>query len=142
WLALEGWAIGGGVVVLAGVPDGAPARLGIEHAEPLCAKPSQIASEALAPLHARLAGLAHPAALGESWHAEITCDGKPVVARLAQGDGTLLLVADPDLLSNASLSAGDNAAVVLALLGEARNVHVVDRVTGAGAENPYRAVQN
>lgn len=54
-----------------------------------------------------------------------TADGRPVVVSWAQGDGRIIVSANPTPFTNAGLSAANNAAWVLALLNAAGAPQVV-----------------
>jgi hypothetical protein len=70
------------------------------------------------------------------------CGEQPYVLAGELGQGTLLVLPNSDLLSNASLVTADNAFFVLGLLGDARTIDVVGRWTGAGSTTPFAAIKN
>ncbi|HWZ93030.1 MAG TPA: DUF4350 domain-containing protein, partial [Polyangiaceae bacterium] len=71
------------------------------------------------------------------------CDDEPRIVTIRYGSGTVTLLENPELLSNASLSVGDNAAFVVSLLGAPGfTLELVDEWTGGGETSPVRALQN
>ena len=71
------------------------------------------------------------------------CDGQPYIVSTRYGTGTVTLLVGPELLHNASLSVGDNAAYVVGLLGApGLKLELVDEWTGGGESSPVRALQN
>jgi hypothetical protein len=68
----------------------------------------------------------------------VSCPGGALVARLATDDGLeIFVVADPDLINNQGLRRGDNAALILGLLGSrlgARGVVFDETIHGFAAK--------
>jgi hypothetical protein len=80
---------------------------------------------------AALRGLGGPA-LAEA-HAVFVAGEAPVVARLPQGKGEVVLIAGPDMLENGRLGQADHLALLAALAGE-RPVYFDERMHGLGSE--------
>jgi hypothetical protein len=148
WKELDSFVEAGGTVLLSGVHDKAPASWGILGTDSeACPGPIQLielekgatAAPSLRP--ARIAGRARALRLDSSFEAAVSCERGPLVARAHRGEGAIVVVSDPDFISNASMAAGDPARVLLPLLGSPKRVAVIDRFLRAeGAKDPYRAV--
>jgi hypothetical protein len=71
------------------------------------------------------------------------CDGRPYVASASYGDGTITVVAESELFSNASLSVGDNAHFAVSLLNSpGHTLEIVGPWTGGGASSPLMSIRN
>lgn len=69
-------------------------------------------------------------------------DGKPYAVRREYGAGRVIVLADDDIFTNASIAMGDNAVFVTALLSETGTKTVlVDAWTSAGADNPLESIR-
>jgi hypothetical protein len=142
WPTVASWVSAGGGLVLVGPHAELSEQLGVSHDSVPCTGPAQLAAPALVPGGAQLVGLQRAIVPGDDWSSDVTCGDAAVIATRPFGNGRILLIAEPDFTSNASLAAGDHARVLLALLGSPGLVQVIDRFTAAGAKSPYRAIAN
>jgi hypothetical protein len=152
WDTLGRWVEEGGTLVLAGDPGKRPAWLAVDFArrapgasaagaggDPL--RLGKDVRERLGPM----APVAPPSAVAlEAKEAEPLLfrrhGGRYAVER-EHGDGRLLVFADDRLFTNAALLAGDNARLLVALLGEAGpRVELGGDLLGIVAEHPAAAV--
>jgi hypothetical protein len=147
WNELDSFADEGGTVVLSGVRGDVPAKWGILGTEPdFCPGPIHVVdlengTTASSPRPAHIAARAPALRLDPSFEAAVACARGPLVARAHKGKGAIVVISDPDFISNASMAAGDPARVLLPLLGSPKRVAVIDRFSRAeGAKDPYRAV--
>lgn len=144
WSALDDFASLGGTVVLSGVPNRPLPDWGIFRSDPEdCPGPvhATVLDEEASPRPARITGRARALHLDTSFEAVVTCERGPLVARAPKDKGAIVVISDPDFISNASMAAGDPAKVLLPLLGTPKRVAVIDRFSMAeGAKDPYRAV--
>lgn len=71
---------------------------------------------------------------------------QPYVVRRSLGSkgGELVVFAEPDMLTNAGIAAGDNAAFLINLLRsrDIDEVEFVNRYTGAGPDDPFESLAN
>ena len=65
---------------------------------------------------------------------------RPYTAQRSYGEGSVLLFADADFLSNASLSLGDNAFFVTSLLRQHGVLEIVGPWTGGGASSTFSSL--
>jgi hypothetical protein len=142
WTALRAWTEEGGFLVMAGVPPEVPGAFGIKgHDSKPCADHPVVALEG--PLHdAELTSHFWPVDLDDAWTRNVACAEGAVIATRDFGDGRLLVLSDPDFLTNASFSRELHARVFFTLVGAPGSVVLVDRLIGAGAASPYRAIAN
>ena len=143
WNELDAFTEIGGTVVLVGVRAGVPAKWGIRGSEPeLCPGPIHVVENgATDPRPARIAARAPALRLDDSFEPAVACEQGPLVAKSHKGEGAIVVISDPDFISNASMAAGDPARALLPLLGSPKRVAVIDRFSRAeGAKDPYRAV--
>lgn len=144
------WVREGGAVVVAGGESGLEKAGEIELGRSTCGHAAQRAPKLeLAPL--KLAVLGHsvlelkPKTDSVVVHqVEAVCGDRPYVATAYVEDGTLTFIAEPELLTNASLSVADNARLVAEqlLLPEGGTIELVGPWTGDGSQSPIQSIKN
>lgn len=74
---------------------------------------------------------------------DATCGGSPYIVTSFLGDGSITFIPERELLSNASLSVGDNARLVAELLSEPNStIELLGPWTGDGAESPVQSLRS
>lgn len=131
--ALERWVVAGGVLVLAAPLPRFDALFGLSRSERDCGPEASLGEHEPSRLTAIGTGLVAPRMTALAW-----CPGgEPYVAQRRFGDGLVIALPTPALLSNASLAAGDNARLLLGLLAvDDAAVELVGYWTHEAAENP------
>ena len=139
WSALLDWVDGGGFLVVAGadVPD----SLGVKEAA-IAGCVDKPSAAPMGPAFEKSKVVYHdaPLVLGPDWAPQVLCGGAPLVASRSHGDGTVILLGSARFLSNASLASGDNARIVVALMGQPALVSLMDGRIRAGTDSPYRSM--
>jgi hypothetical protein len=144
------WVREGGAVVVAGGESGLEKAGEIGVGRATCGHAAQRAPQLeLAPL--KLAVLGHsvlelkPKTDSVVVHrVEAVCGDRPYVATAYVEDGTLTFIAEPELLTNASLSVADNARLVAEQLSlpEGGTIELVGPWTGDGSQSPIQSIKN
>jgi hypothetical protein len=142
WPTVESWVASGGTLVLVGARPELSKQLGSSQSSVPCSVPAQLAAPELVPGGAQLVGLQRAIEPSDGWSSDVTCGAAAVIATRIIGSGRIVLIVEADFTANASLAAADHARVLLALLGYPRSIQIIDRLTGAGAQSPYRAISN
>jgi hypothetical protein len=138
WAGLRSWIEAGGVVVLATPVPKFDQEFSVTRDATCSARAKVVPSSQPAELVSLGPSLAAPQlaplALCES--------GAPYIAEAGQGEGRLIFLGGPDLLSNASLVAGDNARLLANLLDlPAGRVEIIGELTRDTVSSPLSAVK-
>lgn len=155
WENMNRWVTAGHHLVIAGDPRGA-AHFGVETGPETCAAPlspgraySGIRRTDAEPYAdpATVSGEASSFLLisdeGSDFVPLINCGEQPIALWRPIGLGTLTILADADLLSNASLAAGDNALLFTgALPSPPARMVFAGGLVGAGAGSPLQSLAN
>jgi hypothetical protein len=67
-------------------------------------------------------------------------EGEPYAVEIPRGAGEVVVFADGQLFTNASMGVADNAEYVVNFLGQYEQVEFIDELTGAGAANPLEGL--
>jgi hypothetical protein len=143
------WMRQGGAVVVAGGEPGLEKAGEIEVERASCGHAAQRAPQLeLPPLKLAVLGQSalelKPKSDSVVHRVEAVCGDRPYVATAYVGAGMLTFIAEPQLLTNASLSVADNARLVAEQLSlpEGGTIELVGPWTGDGSQSPIQSIKN
>lgn len=148
WIRLEEWVQEGHRLVIAGEPTGA-AHFGVSFdvkcedqptTTPAAASLNDYRNATTGALGVGLVAPIRTLTVDEPHTTWVSCGENPLVVRRDLGIGDVIVFSDADLLSNASLAAGDNAALALSLFAAQSHVAFAGEMVGVGANSPYEAL--
>jgi hypothetical protein len=146
---LLGWVQDGGSLIAVGGSDFMPAGEVDDRYKPCGRSAERGPGQDAPPLKLAVLGdrslrlKSEPGSL-VSHHVDALCGGEPYVVTAFLGDGAITYVPEPELLTNASLSVGDNARLVAELFAVAEGgaVELVGPWTGVGSQSPIQSLKS
>jgi hypothetical protein len=138
WSTLQAWVEGGGVLVLTTAVESLDQRLGASRGASACG-----AQAAVLPSSERATLVSvGPSLQAPQLRSLAICEtGEPYIAQAEWGAGRVLVLPGPELLSNASLAAGDNARLLANLLDlPPGKVEMIGSLTRDATSSPFSAV--
>ncbi|MEO8184627.1 MAG: DUF4350 domain-containing protein, partial [Deltaproteobacteria bacterium] len=138
WAALQAWVEEGGVAVLSTPVESMDQRLGVSRGSAACG-----AQAAVLPSSERsLLVSVGPSLLAPQLRPLAVCEtGAPYISEGEWGDGRVIFLPAPELLSNAGLLAGDNARLLANLLDlPPGKVEIIGSLTRDALGSPFSAV--
>lgn len=138
WATLQAWVEEGGVAVLTTPVEGLDERLGVQRGAATCG-----AQAALLPSAERATLVSvGPSLVGPKLRPLAMCEtGEPYVLQADWGAGRVIVLPVPELLSNASLVAGDNARLLANLLElPPGKVELIGSLTRDALASPFSAI--
>jgi hypothetical protein len=138
WATLQAWVEEGGVALLTTPVEGLDQRLGVSRSSSGCG-----AQAAVLPSSERATLVSPgPSLVGPTLRALAICEtGEPYILQADWGDGRVIVLPVPELLSNASLVAGDNARLLVNLLDlPPGKVEIIGSLTRAALTSPFSAI--
>ncbi len=155
WQSLEDWVRNGHQLIIAGDRNGAD-HFGIHTKEAKCEGPvffsefypgyrrkddQPYSDPATLSVFASAHTLEHE--FSADYSPLLSCEAGMVAISKQVGMGSVLVLADADLLSNAALASQDNALVISSLIASPdTTIEFAGGLTGAGAPSPYEALYN
>lgn len=146
WTALAAWVEGGGLAVLTTKAGSLDERFGVERNGRPCGDQAVIQD----PLMLKILGYApRLSTFGDSLGSAqlqpdaLCSDGELYAGHADLGAGRVVFLPTPELLSNASLAAGENARLVMSLLSIAGGrTDIVGSWTGTASGSPFQSVSS